>query len=70
LPRSTMSSITIDIVPKNCSMSDFAGRLRNSSPPVIGHIGNGRFKLDLRTIFPQQDDAVVDAIRVGCAKQH
>ncbi len=70
LPRSTMSSITIEIVPKNCSMSDFAGRLRNSSPPVIGHIGNGRFKLDLRTIFPQQDDAVVDAIRVGCAKQH
>ena len=68
LPRSTMSSITIEIVPKNCSMSDFAGRLRNSSPPVIGHIGNGRFKLDLRTIFPQQDDAVVDAIRAACTK--
>jgi L-seryl-tRNA(Ser) seleniumtransferase len=70
LPRSTMPSLTIDIVPKNCSLSDFAGRLRNSSPPVIGYIGNGRFKLDLRTIFPQQDDAVVDAIRVACAKQH
>jgi L-seryl-tRNA(Ser) seleniumtransferase len=68
LPRSTMSSITIEIVPKNCSMSDFADRLRNSSPPVIGYIGNGRFKLDLRTIFSQQDDAVVDAIRAACAK--
>jgi hypothetical protein len=65
-----MSSITIDIVPENCSLSDFAGCLRNSSTPVIGYIGNGRFKLDLRTIFPQQDDAVIDAIRVACAKQH
>jgi L-seryl-tRNA(Ser) seleniumtransferase len=68
LPRSTMSSITLEIVPKNCSLSDFAGGLRNSSPPVIGYIGNGRFKLDLRAILPQQDDAVVDAIRAACAK--
>ena len=70
LPKSTMSSVTIDIVPGNCSLVDFAARLRASNPPVIGHIANARFKLDLRTIFPQQDDAVVDAIRTACTKQH
>jgi L-seryl-tRNA(Ser) seleniumtransferase len=67
LPKSTMSSVTIDIVPENCSLSDFAVRLRASNPPVIGYVANERFKLDLRTIFPQQDDAVVDAIRAACA---
>ena len=68
LPKSVMSSVTIDIVPRNCSLADFAARLRTFNPPVIGYIANGRFKLDLRTIFPQQDDVVVEAIRATCAK--
>jgi len=68
LPKSVMSSVTIDIVPRNCSLADFAARLRTFNPPVIGYIANERFKLDLRTIFPQQDDAVVEAIRATCAK--
>ena len=67
LPKSVMSSVTIDVVPRG-SLADFAACLRASSPPVIGYIANGRFKLDLRTIFPQQDDAVVNAIRAACAK--
>jgi len=67
LPKSTMSSVTIDIVPQNCSLADFAARLRASNPPVIGYIANARFKLDLRTIFPQQGEAVVAALRAACA---
>ena len=70
LPRSMISSITIDIVPENCSVRDFATSLRTSVPPVVGYIANKRFKLDLRTIFPHQDDAVVDAIRSACAGTH
>ena len=68
LPKSVMSSVTIEIVPRNCSLADFAARLRTFNPPVIGYIANERFKLDLRTIFAQQDDLVVDAIRATCAK--
>jgi len=68
LPRSTMSSFTIVIIPENCSLVDFARRLRASNPPVIGYIADDQFKLDLRTIFPQQDDLVVDAICVACTK--
>ena len=63
LPKSTIPSVTIDIAPENCSLVDFATRLRNWSPPTIGYIGNERFKLDLRTIFSHQDDLVVHAIR-------
>ncbi len=67
LPKSRLPSVTIDILPDSRSVTEFAATLRASSPPVIGYISNGRFKLDLRTIFPQQDDAVVDAIRAACA---
>ena len=63
-----MSSITIEIVPSNCSVVAFAGRLRRSTPPLIGYIANNRFKLDLRTIFQQQDELVVNAIRDACAE--
>jgi len=68
LPKSGMPSVTIDILPGNCSVIAFAVTLRASNPPIIGYIANERFKLDLRTIFPQQDDVVVDAIRAACAE--
>ena len=70
LPKSTMSSVTIDIVPENCSLTRFAARLRDSNPPVIGYIAYERFKLNLRTIFPRQDDAIVEAIHAVCATPH
>ena len=66
LPRSTISSVTIDIAAKDCSANEFAARLRALTPPVVGYIANKSFKLDLRTIFPTQDDLVVDAIRTAC----
>jgi len=68
LPKSNMPSVTIDIIPKNSSLADFAATLRASNPPVIGYIADSRFKLDLRTIFPQQDDVVIRAISAACAK--
>src|SRR5206468_5286075 len=51
LPKSVVPSITIDFLPENSSLEDFVRTLRRSSPPVIGYIAAGRFKLDLRTIF-------------------
>jgi hypothetical protein len=63
-----MSSVTLNIVSKTCSSLEFAARLRKSTPPLIGYIANDCFKLDLRTIFPQQDDLVIKAIRDACAE--
>ena len=68
LPRSSMSSVTIEMVPSNCSVVAFAGRLHRSTPPLIGYIANDRFKLDLRTIFPQQDGLVIQAVSAVCTK--
>jgi L-seryl-tRNA(Ser) seleniumtransferase len=66
LPKSNLPSVTIDIVPKNSSLADFASTLREWNPPLIGYIAGDRFKLDLRTIFPYQDALVVEAIRTVC----
>ena len=68
LPKSNVPSVTIDVIPGNSSLAEFAARLRASNPPVIGYIADDRFKLDLRTIFPQQDDLVIKAIRAACTK--
>lgn len=66
LPKSIVPSITIDFLPEDFSLQEFARALRHAVPPVIGYIGDGRFKLDLRTIFSHQDDLVIDAIRTAC----
>ena len=68
LPNANVPSVTIDIVPANSSVAEFVASLRASNPPVIGYIADDRFKLDLRTIFPQQDDLVIKAIRAACTK--
>ena len=68
LPRSNVPSVTIDLLPSHRSLTEFAATLRASTPPLIGYIADNRFKLDLRTIFPQQDDSVITAIRAACTK--
>ncbi len=66
LPTSDVPSVTIDFIPRDRSLAEFAASLRASNPPVIGYIADNRFKLDLRTIFPGQDDLVIKAIRAAC----
>ena len=62
LPQATLPSITLDLVPENFNLKDFATRLRRASTPVIGVISNQRFRLDLRTIFPEQEKQLLQSI--------
>ena len=62
LPQANLPSITLDLVPDNLSLKDFATRLRRASTPVIGVISNQRFRLDLRTIFPEQEKQLLQSI--------
>jgi L-seryl-tRNA(Ser) seleniumtransferase len=68
LPKSNVPSVTIDFLPRDSSLAGFAASFRASNPPVIGYIADNRLKLDLRTIFPQQDDSVISAARAACTK--
>ena len=63
LPRALISSVALDLLPDKVSVEDFAATLRRGSPPIIGYVAGGKFKLDLRTIFPRQDAQVVSALR-------
>jgi L-seryl-tRNA(Ser) seleniumtransferase len=63
LPRSTIQSVTLDFADNE--LTGFAARLRRGIPPVIGYIAAGRLRLDLRTIFPRQDEELVAALRLA-----
>jgi len=63
LPRAQLKSVTLEISGPRFSPNELAARLRDQTPPVIGYVANHRFKLDLRTVFPQQDDLVLAALR-------
>lgn len=63
LPQSNLPSITLDLVPEHLALKAFAERLRRADTPVIGVIGGQRFRLDLRTIFPGQDQALLQSIK-------
>jgi L-seryl-tRNA(Ser) seleniumtransferase len=62
MPKTRIPSVTLDLLPRSMSLEDFAARLRLGTPPVVGYVSGGRFKLDLRTVFPRQDAEVIRAI--------
>ena len=64
LPQSKLESVAVQFAPR-IPLEEFARRLRAHKPPVIGYIERGLFKLDMRTMFPAQDDEVVRAVRMA-----
>lgn len=62
LPRSLIPSVALELAGNDLSPNELAALLRRARPPVIGYLAKGRFKLDLRTIFPRQDELVVAAL--------
>ena len=42
-------------------------RLRQGEPPVVGYLREGRLVLDLRTVAPEDDGALVEALRRALA---
>ncbi len=67
LPRAELPSVTLDLrPPPGVALAEFAARLRAGTPPVIGYVGRDRFHLDLRTVFPRQDDLLIRALRSAC----
>jgi L-seryl-tRNA(Ser) seleniumtransferase len=63
LPRSFVESTTLDISHNTLRPQELAARLRSHVPPIVGFIEQGKLKLDLRTVFPDQDAEIVAALR-------
>jgi len=81
LPGETLPAIVISVQSFGTSPQDKsapsvdlsadrqAKLFREQSPPIIGRIEDEKFVLDLRTIFPDQDDLMVKAIKNIFAKR-
>ncbi len=68
LPRSMLESVTIDLRHPALPAAELAARLRGGAVPVIGYVSGDWCKLDLRTVFPSQDEMLAAAIRAVCEK--
>lgn len=61
-PSAVLPTRLLAITCKDLSADDLAARLRTSDPPIIARVDEGRVLLDLRTVFPGQDDLVGRAL--------
>jgi L-seryl-tRNA(Ser) seleniumtransferase len=69
LPRSALPSVTLDVSHPTLGAQALAARLREQPVPVITYLGRGNLKLDLRTVFPHQDAAVIRALLAASAAE-
>jgi len=62
-PSAALPTRLLAITCEGVSAAEFSTRLRASDPPVIARVEDERVLLDLRTVFPEQDDAVAQALK-------
>ena len=62
-PTSNLPTTLIAISHPNKTAQDIERHLRTASPPIIARISEGKVLLDLRTVFPEELEAVRDALK-------
>jgi L-seryl-tRNA(Ser) seleniumtransferase len=65
LPDQTMQTCVIEVKAEHVSDADLAYRLRTGSPAVLGRLRDEHLVLDVRTIFPEQETALIEALRTA-----
>ncbi len=60
-PSATLATWLISLSSDIYSADEIMLRLRESKPPIIARVENDRVLLDLRTVFPEQDQLIVSA---------
>ena len=55
-PSATLPTRALALTSNKRTADQLATRLRQSNPPVIARVEDGRVVLDLRTVFPEQDE--------------
>ena len=61
LPTVTISVSSVQSVDRSANLQ--AKLFREQSPPIIGRIENDKLVLDLRTVFPHQDEILISGIK-------
>jgi L-seryl-tRNA(Ser) seleniumtransferase len=61
-PSATLATALLAVTHSSVSADALAARLRAVEPPIVARIEEGRVLLDLRTVFPEQDEAIAQAL--------
>jgi L-seryl-tRNA(Ser) seleniumtransferase len=61
-PSATLPTALLAVSHQTMNADSFAARLRAVEPPIVARIEDGRVLLDLRTVFPEQDAAIAQAL--------
>ncbi|MDG2013798.1 MAG: L-seryl-tRNA(Sec) selenium transferase [Pirellulaceae bacterium] len=62
LPEQYLATWCVGIKPAGLSVDEFSQKLRVGTPSIFGRINQDQLLLDLRTVLPKYDVALVDAI--------
>jgi len=62
-PSSLLPTRLIAVTRPDSTAEWLSARLRACDPPIIARVEDGRVLLDLRTVFPEQERAIADAIQ-------
>ena len=62
-PSAVLPTRLLGVTRKGLSADEISARLRAAELPVIARVEEGRVLLDLRTVFPEQDEKVTEALR-------
>jgi len=62
-PSSVLPTKLLALTHPDLNAEVLSARLRSYDPPIIARVEEGRILLDLRTVFPDQDQIVADALR-------
>jgi L-seryl-tRNA(Ser) seleniumtransferase len=66
-PSALLPTMLIAVTSSRFSPDALLARLRASDPPIVARMETDRVLIDLRTVFPEQDDVVAGAL-IGIAK--
>jgi L-seryl-tRNA(Ser) seleniumtransferase len=63
-PSSVLPTRVLALSCEGLSADELSARLRGSEPAIIARVEEGRVLLDLRTVFPEQDEALGNALAI------
>jgi L-seryl-tRNA(Ser) seleniumtransferase len=62
-PSAVLPTRLLAVSARASSADEVAQKLRSSDPPIVARVEEGRVVLDLRTVFPEQDDSVLQSLK-------
>jgi L-seryl-tRNA(Ser) seleniumtransferase len=65
LPDRPLATAVIEISSRDVSDAELAARLRTGTPAVLGRVQDGKVLLDVRTVFDDQFEPLVEAVRAA-----